>query len=65
MAREYADGELIVERGDADAGVFLVMSGRVRSSLTTAAGVTRHLAQLDARHVLRRSCTWSPGTPTR
>ena len=46
VPREYEDGELIVERGDAEAGVFLIMSGRVRSSLTTAAGLTRHLAQL-------------------
>ena len=44
--REYADGELIVEQGDAEAGVFLIMAGRVQSSLTTEAGVVRRLAQL-------------------
>jgi glutaminase len=44
--REYADGDLIVEQGDAEAGVFLILAGRVQSSLTTGAGVTRRLAQL-------------------
>ncbi|HYI35699.1 MAG TPA: glutaminase A [Thermoleophilaceae bacterium] len=44
--REFDDGELIVEQGDAEAGVFLIMAGRVQSSLTTGAGVTRRLAQL-------------------
>jgi len=44
--REYADGELIVEQGDAEAGVFLIMAGRVQSTLTTEAGVVRRLAQL-------------------
>ena len=44
--RVYRDGDLIVEQGDADAGVFLIMAGRVQTSLTTRAGVTRRLAQL-------------------
>ena len=44
--REYRDGDLIVEQGDAEAGVFLIMAGRVQSSLTTGAGVVRQLAQL-------------------
>ena len=62
VPREYRDGELIVEEGDADAGVFLIMSGRVRSSLTTAAGVTRQLAQLTPGPA-SATCTWSPATP--
>ena len=44
--REYRDGDLIVEQGDAEAGVFLIMAGRVQSSLTTSAGLVRQLAQL-------------------
>ncbi|MDP2711961.1 MAG: glutaminase A [Solirubrobacteraceae bacterium] len=44
--RSYADGELIVPEGDDEAGVFLIMSGRVRSTLTTVTGATRHLASL-------------------
>ena len=44
--RSYADGELIVAEGDPDAGVFMVISGRVRSSLRTAGGTTRELATL-------------------
>ncbi len=46
VAHEYQDGDLILEQGDAEAGVFLIMAGRVLSSLTTAAGLTRQLAQL-------------------
>lgn len=45
-SRSFADGELIVAEGDAEAGVFLIVEGRVRSSLTTAAGTTRSLATL-------------------
>ena len=44
--REYDEGDVIVEQGDRDAGVFLILAGRVQSSLTTGAGVTRRLAQL-------------------
>ncbi len=44
--RSYVDGDLIVEEGDADAGVFLIMTGRVRSSLTTVAGLQRDIATL-------------------
>jgi glutaminase len=44
--RSYADGERIVAQNDAEAGVFLIMTGRVRSSLTTAAGLERDLATL-------------------
>lgn len=46
VARNYADGERIVEEGDAEAGVFLIMTGRVRSSLTTVAGLRRDIATL-------------------
>ncbi len=46
VPREYEHGELIVGQGDADAGVFLIMSGRVRATLTTAAGIDRDLALL-------------------
>jgi glutaminase len=46
--RRYADGELIVAEGDTEAGVFLIMRGRVRSSLVTASGSTRNLATLTA-----------------
>ncbi|HYJ68401.1 MAG TPA: glutaminase A [Nocardioidaceae bacterium] len=42
----FADGELIVAERDTDAGVFLTMRGRVRCSLTTTDGITRHLATL-------------------
>jgi glutaminase len=44
--RSYADGESIVAESDTDAGAFLIMGGRVRCSLTTTDGVTRHLATL-------------------
>jgi glutaminase len=44
--RSYEDGELILQQGDADAGVFLILTGRVRSSLTTVAGLRRDLATL-------------------
>jgi glutaminase len=44
--RSYADGDLIVAERDTDAGVFLVLGGRVRGSLTTTDGVTRHLVTL-------------------
>jgi glutaminase len=44
--RTYAPGELIVAQGDAEAGLFLIMSGRVRSSLTTTAGTERTLGML-------------------
>lgn len=44
--RSFADGEMIVAEGDAEAGVFLIMRGRVRSSLTTANGRQRSLATL-------------------
>ena len=43
--RTYAPGELIVAEGDAEAGLFLILSGRVRSSLTTA-GKERTLRML-------------------
>jgi len=46
VPREYQDGEVIISRGDTEGGMFLVLSGRVRSSLTTEAGLLRHLAQL-------------------
>jgi CRP-like cAMP-binding protein len=39
--RAYGHGEVIVAEGDATAGVFLIMSGRVRSSVMNAAGVDR------------------------
>jgi glutaminase len=42
----YADGESIVAESDTDAGVFVIMGGRVRCSLTTTDGITRHLATL-------------------
>ena len=44
--RRYADGELIVAEGDAEAGAFLVLRGRVRSSLAAASGADRRLATL-------------------
>jgi glutaminase len=44
--RTYAPGELIVAQGDPEAGLFLIMSGRVRSSLTTTAGTERTLGML-------------------
>lgn len=44
--RTYADGDLIVVENDPDAGVFLIMTGRVRSSLTTVAGLRRDVATL-------------------
>jgi len=44
--RTYAPDELIVAEGDAEPGVFLIMSGRVRSSLTTTAGTERTLGML-------------------
>ena len=46
--RTYAPDELIVAEGDAEAGLFLIMSGRVRSSLTTTAGTERTLGMLTA-----------------
>jgi glutaminase len=39
--RTYGHGEVIVAEGDTTAGVFLIMSGRVRSTAITAAGVER------------------------
>jgi glutaminase len=44
--RSYADGELIVAERDTDAGVFLIMRGRVRCSLTATDGIPRHFATL-------------------
>ncbi|MGH3366323.1 MAG: glutaminase A [Nocardioidaceae bacterium] len=44
--RSYANGELIVAERDTDAGVFLIMGGRVRCSLTSTHGIARHLATL-------------------
>lgn len=44
--RSYEDGELIVAEGDDKAGVFLIVRGRVRSSLRTTSGSARHLATL-------------------
>ncbi len=46
--RTYGDGELIVAERETDAGVFLVMRGRVRCSLTATDGITRHFATLTA-----------------
>lgn len=46
--RSYADGELIVAEGDSEAGFFLILSGRVRSSLTAADGTERSTAVLTA-----------------
>jgi glutaminase len=46
--RSFADGELIVSQGDAEAGVFLIVRGRVRSSAMTPKGDTRSLATLAA-----------------
>lgn len=42
----YADGEVIVEQGDTEAGVFLVMSGRVRQSIVRAGATSRNIATL-------------------
>jgi glutaminase len=44
--RTYAGGDVIVAEGDPDASMFLILAGRVRSSLTTVAGLTRPLATL-------------------
>ncbi|MGH3479274.1 MAG: glutaminase A [Nocardioidaceae bacterium] len=44
--RSFADGESIVAESDTTAGVFLIMSGRVRCSLTATDGITRRLATL-------------------
>lgn len=44
--REYGGGEVIVAEGDERAGIFLVMSGRVRSTVTNAGGVPRTFAML-------------------
>lgn len=44
--REYATGEVIVEQGDTDAGVFLILSGRVRQSIVRASGGERSIATL-------------------
>lgn len=44
--RSYADGEVVVEQGDIEAGVFLVLSGRVRQSLARANGEPRSIATL-------------------
>jgi glutaminase len=44
--RSYENGDLIVAEGDSEAGVVLIMRGRVRSSLRTASGATRSLATL-------------------
>jgi glutaminase len=44
--RSYAPGELIAAQGDTNAGLFLVMSGRVRSWLITAAGTERTVGLL-------------------
>ena len=44
--RSFADGDLIVAERDTDAGVFLVLGGRIRGSLTTTDGITRHLVTL-------------------
>jgi len=44
--REYADQEVVVEQGDPDAGVFLILSGRVRQSLVRAGGGSRSIATL-------------------
>lgn len=44
--REFADGEVVVEQGDREAGIFLILSGRVRQSLTRAGGQPRNIATL-------------------
>lgn len=44
--REFADREVIVEQGDSEAGVFLIMAGRVRQSLVRAGGASRSIATL-------------------
>ena len=44
--RSYGSGESIVDEGDAQAGVFLIRSGRVRSSVSTSTGGERTLAVL-------------------
>jgi glutaminase len=46
VSRTYVDGDLIVRQGDREAGVFLVMAGRVEASLTPVAGPDRNLARL-------------------
>ncbi|GAB3308709.1 glutaminase A [Epidermidibacterium keratini] len=43
---EFADGETIVQQGDEDAGVFIILSGRVRQSLKRAGGSERAIATL-------------------
>ena len=44
--RSYTHGDLIVAESDTAAGAFLIMSGRVRCSITTTDSITRHLATL-------------------
>lgn len=44
--REFTDGDVIVEQGDLDAGVFLILAGRVRQSLVRTGGVSRSIATL-------------------
>jgi len=44
--RTYAPDELIVAEGDSESGLFLIMSGRVRSSLSTTGGMERTLGML-------------------
>ena len=46
--RSYGHGELIVAQGDATPGVFLIMSGRARSTLMTATGAARTVGMLTA-----------------
>jgi glutaminase len=42
--RSYADGEPIVAQGEAQAGIFLITSGRMSMSLRTPGGETRRIA---------------------
>ena len=51
--RTYAPGEMIVAQGDAEAGLFLIMSGRVRSLADHHRRHRAHPGHAHARHLLR------------
>ncbi|PTR26718.1 L-glutaminase [Rhodococcus sp. OK519] len=46
--RTFARGETIVRRGDREPGIFLILSGRVSTSVTTKTGTVQRISTLSA-----------------
>jgi CRP/FNR family cyclic AMP-dependent transcriptional regulator len=72
--REYAAGETLVRQGEAGAGLYVIISGRVRVTQRTAEGAERDLGPLGPGEVfgemallddMHRSATVTATAPTR